>query len=223
MGEEKERYAKPKGIKKWIEHFWYYYKFYAIVAVVLAVSVATGIAQCASKPKYDYRLVISTASAQLSTAQINALQNKLLQYADDYNKDGSINVRLINCTYNEGKSDYNIVMAQKQKLQSILMNENDVLLFITDQKSYEWINSIRKDGFMEDLSLSKEDPRRFELTNSQFYASAKQDAPKEWVWPEKLYISQRIVSGTLIENKPETKDELSKNQNFLNKLIEQNK
>ncbi len=63
--EREEKYVDPDEIKrpttflKWIENFWYHYKWHTIIGVFLAVLLSTMIVQLVQREKYDIRIVYS--------------------------------------------------------------------------------------------------------------------------------------------------------------------
>lgn len=61
--ENEERYVDPDEIKrpttflKWIENFWYHYKWHTIVGLFVAILATTMIVQLVQREKYDIRIV----------------------------------------------------------------------------------------------------------------------------------------------------------------------
>lgn len=218
-----ENSVKPKGFKARIENFWYYYKFHTIVVFVALVALSVSLVQCSTKPKYDFQLVLATGSSELAPKQIELFEQEISKLAKDVNGDGLVTVDVIDCTYDEQNSSYQTILGKRQKLQNIMMNEQKMLIFLTDKTCYDWLNTIREDGFMEDLSLSEEDGRRFDLTESAFYENVKKGGHQGLKWPENLYISRRIVAGTLIEKDKKVEGIKKDCDELLNNIIEQSK
>ena len=203
LGSEKmadEHSIRPKTFKKRLENFWYHYKWQTIISAVLLVTVVIGLYQCFSREHYDYRIVLATSTVEISPAQTSALSKEIEKYAKDIDGDGKVSVSVIECSFNANSTAYGMIMAKKQKLQSIIMNEQDMLVFITDKESYEWIESINKNGIFENTGLEKDGGKYFDLTDTEFLKNVKQNCADTVIWPETLRISRRRVKDTLIEN-----------------------
>lgn len=192
---------RPKTFKTWCANFWYHYKFHTITVIVAVVALAVILAQCTTRTKYDYTVMLATSSVEWSTLQIKALEKELVVCAEDVNGDGEVNVLLVDCTFNEQDSGYQMIMAKKQKLQSMVMNEQNALILISDLASYEWINTAINNGFSENTNLPHGDGHYYDMTNSSLLVSAKKSVDSGFLWPEELVVSRRRVKGTLFENK----------------------
>lgn len=218
-----ENAVRPKGFKKKVENFWYYYKYYCIIGIFLFTALVVVVAQCSRRPKYDYKVVVTTNSADFTSIQIETLGKKLAAYGRDINGDGSVNVSVVDCTYNIKETTYEMMMAKKQKLQSILTSEAGVLLIISDEGNYDWINSITSGGFMENVGLPQGDGKYFTLEGTKFLNSVKEECGKNCSWPNDLRISRRIVKGTLIEKDKNIKELAQNSDELLNKLVAENR
>ncbi len=217
-----ENKVRPKGFRAVCENFWYHYKYHTLVLLFTLAAVSVMVAQCTAKTDYDYTLVVATSSAELAPAQLEALRTELTAYGDDLNGDGKVTVSLVDCTFNEKTSAYQVIMAKKQKLQAVLMNEEKVMLMISDRACFDWINGITEEGFMEDIGLSQEDGRYFPLDGTGLISRVKAACADNLSWPEELRISRRRVSGTLLEKHKNIEDYVEKAETFLDRLIEKN-
>lgn len=217
-----ENKVRPKIFFEWCENFWYHYKYHTIVAIITVAALTVMIAQCASKTDYDYSIVIATDSVELAPAQLDALNKELSTYCKDLNGDGEVNLSIIDCSFNSKTSSYQVVMAKKQKLQSVLMNEQETMLIISDKSCYEWINKLNKKGFMEDLNLSDEDGRYFKIDNTSPIINAKNNCHSSLTWPEDLRISRRRLKDTLFENKEKAQKAALVADEYIQEFIKQN-
>ena len=206
----------------WCENYWYHYKYHTLVSLVLVVALVVCIAQCSSRKDYDYQVVLAVGSVEMVPSQVEALAEQLEAIGTDQNGDGEVTVSLIDCSYNGINGNYSVVTSKRQKLQAIFMNKRDTLLFICDKACYDWLDTSREAGFMEDLGLSEEDGRYFSLTDSKLYKSAKEQVHSDLKWPEELRISRRIVSGTLIEKDKNVEKYIEISDKLLADIIKQN-
>ena len=215
-----ENLVRPKGFKATIQNFWYHYKFHTIVCLFLVVTLAVSITQCSTKTKYDYKIVVSTKSVPLTTRQITAITNELIPYGSDLNGDGEVNINLIDCTMSSDTADYQTNLAKQQKLQSLLMSDTEVMLFITDLKAFSFINNLNDTGFLENLNLPNGDGYYYDFTNTDIIKNAKAKTADgdNLIWPEFL-ISRRIVKGTLFEGRDGVYENMKNADVFINNLI----
>lgn len=192
---------RPKTFKAWCENFWYHYKFHTITALVAIFALVIITAQCATKTQYDYTIMLSTASVEWANPQIKALEKELVGCGKDLNGDGEVNIVLVDCTYNEKATGYQMIMAKRQKLQSMIMNEPNALILISDPASLNWINDEINNGFSANTNLPDGDGHFFNMTDTKLLKNAKAKTSDEFIWPEELVVSRRRIKGTLFENK----------------------
>ncbi len=218
---------RPKTFRAWWENFWYHYKWHSIIAMVLVVTVGVGVAQCSTKTTYDYTIMLATETVEFSTFQIQALQKELVACGKDRDGDGEVNVLLVDCTFNEIESGYQIIMAKKQKLQSLIMNEEDALIMIADPDCFEWINGLGKKnggkGFMENTNLPNGDGYYYDMTETSFVKKAKEAVDPAFIWPEKLIVSRRRIKGTMFEKRKGIEDNVAAADDFIAKIIKDGK
>ena len=157
-----ENLVRPKGFKAKAENFWYHYKYHTIALLVVFVTLAVSIAQCATKTDYDYKIVAATRSVTLSTGQIQAITAELNRYGEDLNGDGEVNLLIVDCTLDGNTSDYQALLAKQQKLQALLMTDTEAMLFLTDNKCLQWIDELNPETkFIADTKLPHNDGRGF--------------------------------------------------------------
>lgn len=185
-------------IKKWFENIWYHYKWFIITGFFAVVVLFITIAQCATKPKYDLSVVVAMTNTALSNEQIEVIKDNLLEYTEDVNKDGTINLNVLNCTFDENYADRNYVLSMRQKLQMTAMGEASALLYITNDHTFTYIDGIKEDvgGFFQDLNLKDKEGKAQNINKMSFYKPLKYKGKK---MPENFYISKRIIKDTIIE------------------------
>ena len=179
----------PKTLKEKITNFWFHYKVHTFFVIFLCVILAIGITQCATKEKYDARVVFYTDRIY-ADEQLVFLKDYITPCFSDIDGDGTVNIQLINCSYGtDGSFDMNYANSVATKLQAIIASEGDVQLFIVDPARLTQLNSISDtlpSFFIETLPFSEE-----------IYNIANE---KGVHLPEGLVMGRRIVEGTLIEN-----------------------
>ena len=217
-----ENRVKPKGFKARMENFWYHYKYHTIVILVVFITLAVSITQCCMKPDYDYKIVVATRSMTLSTPQLEAITKEFEQYGKDVNGDGEVNLLLVDCTLDGNTSDYQTLIGKQQKLQALLMTDTGAMLFLTDTKCLEWIDSLNKESrFIADTGLPHNDGRGFLVSNTHIIEKPKETVKSEsnLMWPKDLYICRRRVKDTVFEEKEGIDKAVAEADAFIKRII----
>lgn len=79
---------------KWLDNFWYHYKWHTLIAIFLIVVAAVGITQMTSRGTADVG-VIYAGPRLLSLAEQRAVQSAVRQVMEDYNQDGKSVVEFV--------------------------------------------------------------------------------------------------------------------------------
>lgn len=226
-----ENLVRPKGFKEWIENFWYHYKFYTIVAIFVVITLVVSIAQCATKTQYDYKVILATTTATVSQAQIDSLQKELAKYGTDVNGDGVVNVQVVDCTINQYKMMGEEARAKRSKLQSLLMNDVEAMMIISDGDCFEWITETLGGDFIKNTGLPHKNGMAFDIDNTPLLnrviadvdaRNEKSNVLVDVIWPEGLNISRRSVEGTLFEGREGAIEAAENADKFIQNLISQN-
>lgn len=186
--------AAPQTPKAKWEHFWYYNKWYVIVVVLLSLFTAVCISQCNKRTKYDY-IAMLYCDRELSDIQTEEIAASLARFGEDTNGDGKVLVDVINCSYDKN-TNYSVKTSKSSKIQANLTNEQ-VLLYITDDKAYEYYTGTLYKDFFVDLGLPAKNGTAITL-NDKIYQFGADDIglPQDLT----LQISRRAVTNTTIEN-----------------------
>lgn len=204
-------------MKNKLKNFWYYYKWHTIIALLCAFTIAVSVAQCALKTKYDYSLVLVLNDRAVTDKQASLLADGLKSFGEDVNGDGKINVFIMNCSYDENSADKNNVLAIKQKLQMSAMGSAECILYITDDASFEFCDSVKKDGgFFINKHLPDKNGKALNIAD---YAFIREFNSLFYNPVEPLYISERIVKGTIIERNISVKKYVNTSEKLLNNII----
>lgn len=202
-----EEAIEPKTFGEKVANFWFHYKVHMIFIVFFAVVIAFGVAQCLGRETYDARVVMYTQDYYTDT-QMDVISDYLTPYFTDVDRDGEVEVQVINCSYNdEDTYDFDYVQSLATKLQAVIANEGDVQLFIVDEVKKQQLNSISNEGlefFVDEAALPDD-----------FYEAVKSG---DFEVPENLIIGRRIVSGTLIENKKNIDTYVSQAESVLEQI-----
>ena len=195
----------PKTPKEKWDNFWFQYKWHVVAIVATAVVLAILIPQCATRTKYDLQAVYFTYTTALD-AQTEKVADYLKKYAEDTNGDGEINVQVVNVSFSKTTGDSQYRYTMLSKLQAMIAGDENAILYITDNDSYQYLNEISESG-----ALLEGEPFKF---GDDFYTATETEEFGKL--PEGLQISCRIISETTMENKKDA----AKAYESANKLLE---
>lgn len=124
-------------IKKFIDNYWYYYKWYVIGGLFLLFSAIVVISQFFTQEKYDAS-VIWAMHGYVGEPYLDAMEEEFEKYVDDIDGNGEVNVRIILITYTSdgGMLNGDVELAMQQKLVTQL-SAGDVYIVVADGTSYE--------------------------------------------------------------------------------------
>lgn len=180
----------PKG--KW-ENFWYYYKWWVLGGLVLALIITICVVQMVTKVEPDYEIVLVTTEAVDFESQ-SKLHDALHEYAVDVNEDGEIRVGLENLAIGNGDGAVNeMTYTYVTKLQA-LMSADYNKFYIFDQACYERVikNSV-DEGYPFYIPLDVDTEGYVaEYEYWDWYGSEYQQSEWGKQFPEHLYFG---VSG----------------------------
>ena len=201
----------PKTPKEKIANFWFQYKWHTI-GLILSVSLFTVlVAQCMSRPNYDYNIVYFTYTPIIDT-HTDLMSDYFEKYGKDLNGDGEVNISIVNCSVSDKSSDVRHRNTQLQKIQAMLMGEEKAMLYITDKDSIKYFDNIEFEGGVfeqEPLPLSEE-----------FY---KETESKELGrLPEGLNIACRKIAKTTLDKKETAKKVHTEAMRLIEELEKQN-
>lgn len=197
----------PKTLKEKWDNFWFQYKWHVVAIVTTVVILAVLITQCATRTKYDLRVVYFSYSSALDE-QMGEIDDYLEKYAEDTNGDGETNIQVINVSFSYKSSDSQYRYTMLSKIQTLIAGDENAMLYITDSESYEYLKELSQSG-----TLLEGDPIKF---SDDFYAETESELFGKL--PEGLQISCRRISETTMENKRQAAKAYESAQKLLEKL-----
>ncbi len=110
-----EKYPCPKLTpKQWIENFWYYNKWFVLIAVVFLALIVIATVQFFSKDEADASLVFAGATI-LSDEVCEQMIRSAEELLSDVNEDGTVSVDVKNYVLH---SDFDLLKNEGQKIQA---------------------------------------------------------------------------------------------------------
>lgn len=203
----------PKTPMEKLKNIWFHDKWYIIGITALIVVITVMVAQCVMREKYDLKAV-AYSYYPITDDNIELISEYLEKYCDDTDGNGEVNIQVVNCTFSKESGDKQYQNTIATKLQAILAYDADTLLYITDDQSYDYLNSIVENG-----KIFEGEPV---VLGDKFYEECNS---KESLLPlpEGLQISCRVVEGTTIAENDNIKKYYEQSKNVLKGIEEENK
>lgn len=141
---EKKQGKQRVRFGKWLENFWYYYKWHTIAIIVVAIGVAISIGSCVNRESVDLCIYyLSKDPLVYSEDKINLLHS-LEPYVEDFDGDGEVRLELRN--YYVGDED--TVENQLEQFRNEYIG-GGVMLLLADETGVE---QLVETGWLGDIT-----------------------------------------------------------------------
>ena len=205
--------APQQSTKSKVSNFWYYSKYTIAFMLIIAIILTIGIAQCTNRIKYDCTVVVYL-KRYVSSTMIENISSVAEKYCEDYNGDGEVNVRVVDCSVSDAEKMTEYGQTKVNMLMGQLLNE-EAIIYIVDKAALEGFDEVAGGVFVDDsLGLPEYNGRAFKLNGSSFDTAF--DVVSEGFSSEmEYYIVRRRVSDTLIDDKKD----VAKHSSHANEII----
>ena len=211
--EEKVVYAQSTASK--ISNFWYYSKFAIGFMLIIAIILAIGIAQCATRIQYDMTIVLYTKTYVNSTMSENfaAIAEK---YCDDVNGDGKVEVLVVNCAIPD---DQRLADSDAStRLLGQFQNE-EAIVYIVDKGAYDDLASSFGDDFLDrSLNLPDLNKTAFQL-NGTIFDAAFNKVSENYTNSFDYYLMRRNIGENATANKGDVKKHIKNANKFISRVV----
>ena len=177
----------PATTKEILKNYWYYYKWAVFALLFLIVVLTICIKQCAARINYDLSVTVYT-STPVGENDIKKMSAYFEKVCYDVNGNGQVNVRIYDCSYIKN-GNRQVQLAKNTKLQAILSSEYDAMLFITDDETLSYFESL------EALNMPF---NKTVVLSDNFYKECEAD--DLFLLPSGLKISRRVIADTAMMN-----------------------
>lgn len=133
----------PRTLDEKCDNFFYHNKQKLIIFGFLAVVLSILIVSCATRTNYDATLTIYCYE-YIAPETVKDVTKWVEGYHADTNENGAVEILVTDCSFSEDTDLADTVTTQQMKIQSLLMDK-EAMLFILDDNSLEYLNSISKD------------------------------------------------------------------------------
>ncbi|MBE6727937.1 MAG: hypothetical protein E7562_04730 [Ruminococcaceae bacterium] len=187
--------VKPKTLGEKLKNIWYHDKYFIIGGLLTCIIIIIMVAQCVKKVDPDLQIVVFTYDT-VSDASCEKISEFAQKHCEDINGDGKVKVQIVNCSFSNELGDLQYRNTLLQKMQGIIVAEENALLFITDDESIKYFSAA--DSALNGVFDTEPLP-----LNEAFYEACKikSDNPLDFELKEGLSISCRKLEGTLLEGK----------------------
>ena len=195
-------------IKKFIDNYWYYYKWYVLGGLFLLFALVVAISNMAVQEKYDAS-VIWAMHGYVDQPYLDAMEEELEKHFDDLDGNGEVNVRVILVTYTSdgGMLNGDVELSMQQKLVTQL-SVGDVYMVIADEVSYE--------GYMTKLNafddLEDDYPENEKIDGYKYYL-------KDTAFTQNEFLKEVVDEDTFILMASDELEKLNKRDEELYKVM----
>lgn len=161
---------QKRGFKGWIQNYWFYYKWATVIALCALILVIGLVYSMTHQMQYDATVYLVCRSDTADALDVETIQNKLENYAGDYDGKDGINIyfgysALPEITEEntnvdglesqivrpeEDTTDIREYMAATTKLMGEM--ESDTVIYVFDDYQYDEVMSDTDDPIFLDLS-----------------------------------------------------------------------
>jgi hypothetical protein len=199
----------PKGFKARTEYLFYYYKWHAIIVLVVIILAILTIHDISSRPNYDYRLMI-VSDLYLMQEDTDLLSKRISELGEDVNGDGQILVS-VDPVYLESSTagDMQMIMAAQAKVIGEV-TAGETYLFMFNKTGYD---SMFKGQGIFGSDEPNEDEAYFSLKGNSFISDTYIDVDIE---TNEVFLGLRVSDG--LSNKENIKTSYSASEVLYNKI-----
>lgn len=193
---------RPNTPAERLKHFWFYYKWWVLAILALALLVGITLWQSITTPQPDYQVVLVTRDV-LDEAAVKGLAASMQTVAFDLNGDGRVLVDVENLPLAQyvGGTTYGMAETNTQKLMAYFVSA-DAMFYVFDDACYtRYLHNLMDTA--EDGSAAFFAAPGFQakgIDPIEHYWNWKDDARRQTLWgeqlPEDLYFGVRALGGT---------------------------
>lgn len=181
----------PTTFNEKLKNFWFYNRFFVLGVAFLLIVFAILFNQCVSRIDYDICVTVYTSSP-IGENDLQKMAEYFEKICDDINDDGEVHVQIIDCSFSKNSNTQLSIEANleaNQKLQSVLVAEYKAMLFITDDYTLDYMQSISsEESFFEDTVM----------LDKSFYDSCETE--DLFKLPSDIKLSRRKINKTTMND-----------------------
>lgn len=198
----------PKTLEEKTENFFYHHKAKVIVCGFLAIVLTVMIASCFTKINYDAKITVYCYEF-VDTKTADATGDWFEELYPDVNGNGKTEITCVECSFADNGTELQETITTKQQKIITILNDPTALLFILDDKSIEYLNSVTKDRELFTKENIVELPK-------EYYEALSSDRISFKDTEKKRYLCLRSIEDMLIEE--DAKESFAAAKEVLNKV-----
>lgn len=134
---------------KWLQNFWYHYKFRTILCLFFVAILAFSIAECAANEKYDMQIYLYL-SDDLSSDVERAFDQTFEEYLNDGKKtDEQENIGIIDLSYDPYNADGDYKTSSASALTGEFILQNNFIIVTDEYRLEELTEKKMFDGILQ--------------------------------------------------------------------------
>lgn len=124
-------------VLKWLDNFWYHYKWHTIIITFFVAVFTVGLVQLLTRPAYD-TMIVCAGGVMLTEEEIEELNRLMVKRCpEDFNKDGEILINFVNYQAYSNEELQKEKEAAEARGEQVILNgsyyakEHDNFIFFT--------------------------------------------------------------------------------------------
>ncbi len=198
----------PKTLEEKADNFFYHHKFKVILGSFIAIVLTILIVSCATRIDYDTKITIYCYE-YVDTKTADATARWFEEFYPDANGNGKSQVLCVECSFADNGTELQETITQKQQKIMTILSDPEALLFILDEKSIEYLNSVSEEGILFPKRNIVELP-------AEYYQALGDDGYSAQNAEKKRYLCLRNIEDFLVEEK--AKENFAAAKEVLNKV-----
>ncbi len=192
---KQDKKIEPKTFSEKVAHFMHYNKYKVIVGVLAFAAVSFIVYNWVMVPKYDGKVTVYCYE-YVTGEDLAAIEEWIEEYYPDVNENGKVEILATDCSFSLDTDQKSYVDEMMLKIQTLIANEKDAMLFILDEESLKYLNGISKEVvFFTNANIVKL-PQSFYDALPADRSTLNETKPR--------YLCLRTVGGTAIESEKAT-------------------
>ncbi len=208
----------PDNFAKWLDNFWYHYKFHTIAVVILLTVIVFGIYQLINRQKVDMTIYYVCRDPVIVDESTAALTQTIQHYGYDYDGDGKVNIVIKTLFIGDEYNEQNAQLVEDNLSEFFTAYQGGgVMLIITDGYGAKYISEKELFGDISDIAPDAEyDGTVFNAAGSDFI---NQESMEKW-GDKELYFGLRVYNeDSFINIQKDAKDRYEYAKSVLKNII----
>ena len=181
----------PRTLEEKADNFFYHHKYKLIVCAFLAIVLTVMIASCVTRIDYDAKITIYCYEF-VDSKTTDSTGVWFEELYPDANGNGKTEIMCTECSFADNGTELQVTITTKQQKIITILNDPTALLFILDEKSLEYLNSVTENTLLFTEENIVELPQ-------EYYKALNSDRVSFKDTEKKRYLCLRSIENMLVE------------------------